>query len=323
MLGGYAQGLWTFWNSKKLFLIFSLINSREEPTTLPPPPPMRQLPISYIRAFAYHPVAFPQPLAPITTYQVSRNPQSYANRNLPSAGIGNAIAQAFQQQFMMSQDQQQQPSFQLPTLSQPPTQQQLPQNPQVEFGTPPSTTSTTTTTTTTAAPVPIVPVTQPPPAFSQPIPQVSTRSGFSDGYQRQIPFQQMYQSGNFGGFPQVYNNPYSQPYNQFQYNDIPSQFSGRGYGAEPAYQQYASDPLTYQFIPTSITPIQNNVKFVPCMCPVAVQISPPLIEKRSEETPILAAPAESESVSQSPAQQDVEENLWNIQGKNLIKTYKL
>jgi hypothetical protein len=138
--------------------------------------------------------------------------------------------------------------------------------------------------------------------------QISTRAGFSDGYQRQTPMHQMYQSGNFGGFPQVYNNPYNQPYNQFQYNDVSNQFSGRGYGGEPSYQQYASDPLTYQFIPTSVTPIQNNVKFVPCMCPVAVQISPPLIEKRSEEVPILSATTESESVSQSPVQQDSEKD---------------
>lgn len=252
---------------------------------------MRQFPISYIRAFAYHPVAFPEPLAPITTYHVSRNQQSYnPNRSFPSTGLSGAFAQALQQQMLQSQDQLQTPQL--------PTQQQ-----QVDFATPPP---TTTTSTTTAAPIPSAPPAQVP---------VLTRSGFSDGYQRQLPIQQTYQSGNFGGFPQFYNQPYSQPYNQFQYNDqvAPNQFSGRLFGGEPAYQQYSADPMTYQFIPTSITPMssnQNNIKFVPCMCPVAVSISPPMVEKRnSDEIPILSPPSEQDNLAQSfqSAGQEVEE----------------
>lgn len=262
-------------------------------------PPVRQFPISYIRAFAYHPVAFPQPLAPITTYHVSRNQQSFnANRNFPASNsVSGAMMQALQQQLIQSQDQIQ------GGFPQPPTNQQLPQNAQVEFGTQPSTTSTTTTTT----PAPVTTTAQP----AQP---VLTRSGFSEGYQRQIPIQhQSYTAGNFGGFPQFYNQPYSQPYNQYssmnQYNEGANQFSGRLFGAEPTYQQYSADPLTYQFIPTSITPIsnQNNIKFVPCMCPVAVQISPPLAEKRTDEIPILSSPTETENVP-PPTQQMSEES---------------
>lgn len=216
----------------------------------------------------------------------------------------NSFAQALQQQLLQSQDQM---GMQMPVMAQPPTQQQLPQNAQVDFGPPPTTTSTTTTTTTTPAPAPVP--TQP--QFSQPIPPIMTRSGFSEGYQRQIPFQQqMYQAGNFGGFPQFPAPPMKQfQYNeQFQY-DQPNQFSGRLFGAEPSYQQYAADPVTYQFIPTSITqiPNQNNIKFVPCMCPVAVSISPPIPEKRTDEIPILSATTESE-VSSPSTQQTVEES---------------
>lgn len=264
---------WFFWPS----------NANQASAT---PAPVRQLPISYIRAFAYHPVAFPQPLAPITTYHVSKNPQGFnPNRNYPSSSsIGGAIAQGFQQQFFQNQDSS-------PSIPQPSTQQQLPLTSQVEFGTPPTTTSTTTSTTT---PTPVPTSTQP--TFfsgSQQFPQFSNRAGFFEGYQRP------YQSGNFGGFPQ-FNN---QPVNQFQYSDQvgSNQFSGRLFG-EPNYQQYAQDPMTYQFIPTSITPIQNtqnNVKFVPCMCPVAVSISPPLVEKRSDEIPLLQPTTESESIQSS------------------------
>lgn len=259
------------------------------------PPPVRQLPISYIRAFAYHPVAFPQPLAPITTYHVSRNSQSFPpNRNFPSSPtIAGAIAQGFQHQFFQNPESS-------PSLPQPPTQQQLPlTSSQVDFGTPPPVTSTTTSTTT---PAPVT-FSTPPSTFSgsPQTAQFSSRVGFADGggYQRQL--QQSYQSGNFGGFPQFYNQPYNQP----QYDQIGSnQFSGRLFGAEPNYQQYSSDPLTYQFIPTSITPLQNqnNVKFVPCMCPVAVSISPPLIEKRSDEIPLLQPTTESESFQSSSQQ---------------------
>jgi hypothetical protein len=265
-----------------------------------PSAPVRQLPISYIRAFAYHPVAFPQPLAPITTYHVSRNPQNYIpNRNFPSSpSIGGAIAQGFQQQFFQNQDSS-------PSMPQPPTQQQLPLTSQVEFGTLPTTTSLPSTTTPT--PTPTVPT----PAFSgsSQTSQFSNRVGFADGpgYQRQL--QQSYQSGNFGGFPQY--QTFNQPSNQFQYNDQvqSNQFSGRLFGSEPNYQQYTSDPLTYQFIPTSITPMQNqnNVKFVPCMCPVAVSISSsPLMEKRSEDIPLLQPTTDSEA-TQSSSQQFVEE----------------
>lgn len=219
------------------------------------------------------------------------------------------MMQALQQQLIQSQDQTQ---GGFPAIPQPLMNQQLPQNAQVEFGTPPSTTSTTTTT--TQAPV----TSTAPPVFAQPAPPVLTRSGFSEGYQRQMPIQrQSYTSGNFGGFPQFYNEPYSQPYsqpyNQYnpinQYNDGANEFSGRLFGAEPTYQQYSADPLTYQFIPTSITPIsnQNNIKFVPCMCPVAVQISPPLAEKRTDEIPILSSPTETENVPQ-PTQQLSEES---------------
>lgn len=209
--------------------------------------------------------------------------------------------QALQQQLIQSQDQMQ-GGFQ--AISQPPTNQQLPQNAQVEFGTQPSTTSTTTTTT----PAPVTSTA--PPVYAQPAPPVLTRSGFSEGYQRQIPIQhQQYTAGNFGGFPQFYNQPYNQYSSNNQYNEGTNQFSGRLFGAEPTYQQYSADPLTYQFIPTSITPLsnQNNIKFVPCMCPVAVQISPPLPEKRTDEIPILSASTETENVPQ-PTQQLSEES---------------
>lgn len=293
-------------------------SNQVEPQTAAPP--MRQFPISYIRAFAYHPVAFPQPLAPITTYQVSRNPQSYnPSRNIQSnngfsGGLGNALSQVFQQKFLQGQDNSQTGySMANSPISQPPTQQQLPLNSQVEFGAPPTSTTTTTTTTTPA------PVTTQAPMFSgsQPVQQISNRNGFSDGYQRQLPIAQNYQAGNFGGFPQYYNQPYNQQqFSQFQYNEQPAanQFTGRVFGGEQPYQQYSTDPLTYQFIPTSITQLpppqqQNNVKFVPCMCPVAVSISPP-IEKRSEEIPILNPTTEAESLSQSvqsSTQQNTEE----------------
>lgn len=293
-----------------------IINSSNQVDQATAAPPMRQFPISYIRAFAYHPVAFPQPLAPITTYQVSRNSQSYSpNRNFqPSvSGIGNALSQVFQQKFLQNQEGSQNGYPMANSIvSHPPTQQQLPQNGQVDFGTPP--TSTTTTSTTTVAPS-----TTQPPSFlgSQPTPQVYTRSGFHDGYQRQLPIQQNYQSGNFGGFPQLYNQPsYNQQFNPYQFNEQASQnqFSGRVFGGEPSYQQYQAEPMTYQFIPTSITPIpnnQNNVKFVPCMCPVAVSISSPPAEKRTnDEIPMLNPTNEPESLPQSvqsPTQQFSEE----------------
>lgn len=177
-----------------------------------------------------------------------------------------------------------------------PSISQQQQSSQIDFGTTP-TTSTTTTSTTTPVPT----TTAQPQSFpgSQPMPQSYTR--FADGYQRQLPIHQSaYQSGNFGGFPQVYSN---QPFNNpFQFNEPPgsNQFSGRLFGGEPSYQQYSTDPLTYQFIPTSITqvpPSQNNVKFVPCMCPVSVSISPPLIEKRNDEIPLLNPTTEADSSS--------------------------
>lgn len=236
-------------------------------------------------------MAFPQPLAPITTYRVSKNPsqqQSFnTNRNLQAKEIGNALAQVFQQQFMQEGS--------LSGVPLPPTQQLLPQSPQVEFGSAPTTPVPTTTVTTTVAPS----TTQ----AAQPILQTyGTRSGFDGGYQRQLPLHQAYKSGNFGGFPQYYNEPYSTPFNPYQYSERVGggQMSGRLFGGEPAYQQY--DPMTYQFIPTSITPLptpQNNIKFVPCMCPVAVQVSPPLPEKRTDEIPLLNPTTESENLSQA------------------------
>jgi len=302
---------------KLLFFIGSLIASshafwwaresagRSEQSTVAPP--MRQYPISYIRAFAYHPVAFPQPLAPITTYHVSRNPQTYnPNRNTQVSGFNGAVLQAMQQQLYQNQEPQNSgsPSY----LNQPSIQQQLPQNPQVDFGPPPTTTTTTTTTT------PAPPLTQPP-TFSTapPISQTYIKSGFAEPFHRQSHMQQPYQSGNFGGFPQYYSPPYSQPFNQYPYGEGVgiNQFSGRLFGEPPAYQQYSSDPMTYQFIPTSITPIpnqNNNVKFVPCMCPVAVSISPSIPEKRSDEIPILSATAEPDSLFQSSTQQSDDES---------------
>lgn len=126
---------------------------------------------------------------------------------------------------------------------------------------------------------------------------MNTRSG-AEGYQRQL----YYGGANYGGYPTFYNNPY----NPYPYVDqsVGNQFTGRYSSGEPAYQQYTTDSVTYQFIPTSITPIQqqqqapvqNNVKFVPCMCPVAVSMSPPIPEKRSDEIPtgpVVSQPSQS------------------------------
>lgn len=225
------------------------------------PPPLHQYPISYIRAFAYHPLAFPQPMAPITTYTV-RNP-------LPSRSL---------------------------------TQQQLPnlQNPQ-EFGPPPTTPKSTTTSTTTTTPVPTT--TQSFFSGSQAMPQFSARGEFG---QRQLPVN-AYQ--NYGGYPYYYNNQY-----QYRYDDAPSnQFSGRVYGGgESNYQPYSMDPMTYQFIPTSITPIQpqGSVKFVPCMCPVAVQVSPSMSikERNSEPENSILSGSSTESIT-SPSTSSEEESM--------------
>lgn len=125
---------------------------------------------------------------------------------------------------------------------------------------------------------------------------MNTRAG-GDGYQRQL----YYGGSNYGGFPSFYNNPY----NPYPYVDqsVGNQFTGRYSGGEPAYQQYTTDSLTYQFIPTSITPMQqpqNNVKFVPCMCPVAVSLSPPIPEKRSDEvSTVQVAPQQQQSTVQA------------------------
>lgn len=131
---------------------------------------------------------------------------------------------------------------------------------------------------------------------------MNTRAGV-EGYQRQL----YYGGANYGGYPTFYNNPY----NPYPYVDqsVGSQFTGRYSSGEPAYQQYTTDSVTYQFIPTSITPIQpqvpaqNNVKFVPCMCPVAVSMSPPIPEKRSDENPSIQVsqqqPMTMDSESQS------------------------
>jgi hypothetical protein len=244
-----------------------------EPAPPTASPPLRQFPISYIRAFAYQPIAFPQPLAPITTYHV-RNQQS-PGRSFPSSAQGSV--QAINQQ-------------QLP----------IAQNPQ-EFGPPPPPSPTTTTTTTTTTPAPPPPVIQPQFLGSQPMPQSISRGDFGQTVQRQLPHQSsLYQ--NYGGYPYYYNQQF-----HYRYEDSvppqPNQFSGRLYNGESSYQQYPSEPVTYQFIPTSITPIaqqQNSVKFVPCMCPVAVQVSPPLAEKRNDEIPLLSPTTES-SVPQQPA----------------------
>lgn len=124
------------------------------------------------------------------------------------------------------------------------------------------------------------------------------RSG-GDGYQRQL----YYGGSNFGGFPSFYNNPYN-PYPYVDQN-IGNQFTGRYSSGEPSYQQYTTDSVTYQFIPTSITPMQsqmqsqNSVKFVPCMCPVAVSLSPPIPEKRSDEVPIVQVAAKQQQQSSS------------------------
>ena len=253
-------------------------------------------------------MAFPQPLAPITTYQVSRNPQTYnPNRSFQTSGMNGGVSPSFQPKFLQSQENSQNgfsmPNPLIPQLS---TQQQPPQNAQVDFGTPPT---STTSTTTTQAPVTMAAPTS---SFSgsQPVPQVFSRGGFNDGYQRMLPIQQQYQAPNFGGFPQYYNEPFTRPLNPYQFNDQSSsnQFSGRLFGGEPSYQQFSSEPVTYQFIPTSITPLQNqNVKFVPCMCPVAVTISPPNGEKRTDEIPLLNQTPEPESSVPSSTQQMIEE----------------
>ncbi|CRK93707.1 CLUMA_CG007235, isoform A [Clunio marinus] len=260
---------------------------RNKVETVTVAPAIQQYPISYIRAFAYQPVAFPQPLAPITTYHVSRNPQAYPTKNVQSNSnqFNNAVLQAMQQQLFKNRDSSNEfPSF-------PPMMQQLPLDSQVDFGTTPTTTTTTTTTT---------------PAPTQPPSQVHVRP---EPYQRQIPIPQAFQQGNFGGFPQYYNQQYSQP-NPFQFtgqSNMANQFSGRLFSNEPSYQQYSADPVTYQFIPTSITPLpnqnnnNNNVKYVPCMCPVAVSISPPLNEpeKRTDEIPLLSPTPEPDRLLQS------------------------
>lgn len=59
-------------------------------------PSVRHLPVSYIKAFAYQPVAFPAPLAPITTYQVSKGMNQNQPNNLYSRS--NLIQQFLQQQ---------------------------------------------------------------------------------------------------------------------------------------------------------------------------------------------------------------------------------
>lgn len=293
-------------------------------------PPLRQYPVSYIRAFAYQPVAFPQPLAPITTYHVSRNQQSYNQRTAPQpVGISAAYSQAIQEQFLQNQQNNRNPGSALPNplpvIPQPPPNHQLlPQSPYIDFGTTPTTTqATTTTTTTTQAPVTFPPAPQN--SFSnfigsQPIPQVLSRSSFREDSQRQLPQKFYHQSSNYGGFPSngqsyYYNQPAPSQYQHQQYNDVnANQFSGRVFGASPQFEQYSVDPISYQFIPTSITNIpsapQNNVKFVPCMCPVAVSISPPIPEKRTEE-PIVtvteASIAASQPIQTSPSTQQVEE----------------
>lgn len=182
------------------------------------------------------------------------------------------------------------------------TQQQLPSLGPQDFGTPPTTPSTTTTTTTTTTTPP--PTTQAPFLASPQIPLSYARGEFG---QRQLPFQSQY--SNYGGYPYYYNQQY-----HYRYDDQPSnQFSGRLYPGEPQYQQYSVDPVSYQFIPTSITPIQpqNSVKFVPCMCPVAVQVSPALsgIKERTSdsEIPVLSSTESNTSPATSYEDESGEE----------------
>ncbi|KAL7041086.1 hypothetical protein ACKWTF_000628 [Chironomus riparius] len=242
----------------------------------PLPPNLRQYPVSYIRAFAYHPVAFPQPLAPITTYQV-RNQQSQRS----SYPFSSSIQSLSQHQVPNTQNPQELETTQISTT--------------------PSTTSTTSTTTTTPMPTTTTSTTQSPQfSGSQPIPQsfgrvdygAFSRSDYGQSIQRQLP----QQNTNYGGFPYYNNQQY-----HYRYDDgSANQFSGRLINNEQNFQQYSADPVTYQFIPTSITPIapQNSVKFVPCMCPVAVQVSPNLAEKRADESmQVVAQTTESSTTS--------------------------
>lgn len=189
------------------------------------------------------------------------------------------------------------------------THQQLPQSLPVDFGTPPTTT-TTSTTTTTPAPTTTTTTTQQPFVPSQPAPMMSVRSGAD------YPRQMFYGGNNFGGFPQFYN----QPYNPYPYLDqnVGNQFTGRVYGggAEPQFQQYTTDSVTYQFVPTSITPIQqpqNSVKFVPCMCPVAVSVSAPIPEKRTDDIPLPPTP--QQNVDEQP--QTLTSSSASLSSKNL------
>lgn len=172
-----------------------------------------------------------------------------------------------------------------------------------KISTTPSTTpsTTSTTTTTTQQPTTTTSTTQQPQfSGSQPIPQsfgrvdygAFSRSDYGQSIQRQLP----QQNTNYGGFPYYNNQQY-----HYRYDDgSANQFSARLINNEQQFQQYSPDPVTYQFIPTSITPIapQNSVKFVPCMCPVAVQVSPNLAEKRADESmPIVAQTTESSTTT--------------------------
>lgn len=207
-------------------------------------------------------MAFPQPLAPITTYTVRGQQQQLPSRSL--------------------------------------TQQQLPHLGPQDFGTPPTTPSTTTTTTTTTTTPP--PTTQAPFTPSQQIPQSYARGEFG---QRQLPFQPQY--SNYGGYPYYYNQQYHYRYDDQQQN----QFSSRLYPNEPQFQQYSVDPVSYQFIPTSVTPLQqqNSVKFVPCMCPVAVQVSPPLnIKERTNESDIQVL-SQTSTEATSPVTSSEEDSM--------------
>lgn len=65
-------------------------------------PSVRQLPVSYIKAFAYQPVAFPTPLGPIATYQVSKNGNQYSNGNSQYLKSASPFQQFFQGRNSMS-----------------------------------------------------------------------------------------------------------------------------------------------------------------------------------------------------------------------------
>lgn len=219
-------------NFSKCSLFFSFLTHSEAETEAPlVKPSMRHLPVSYIKAFAYQPVAFPAPLAPITTYQVSKG----VNQNQPNQQYSrsNLIQQFLQQQQARNGNPMYsisgQGDYTVATVTQPPTTTPVP---------------TTTTTTTTPAP--------------QPAPQERQWFGYS-GYnsvaQNQFPYYN--QQGQYASYSNQNPN-----HNAYQSN------------RQSAFQYYTVDPSTYQFIPTNVNH-QNGLQFVPCMCPIGVNVINP------------------------------------------------